>query len=438
MSEKSIKPSFYNYIIPFHDDYILFNTFTNFLTIIDEDVKKALQELEKGHSVVLDDEILHLFKEKGVIIDEKIDEKKIIKCLEAERKYDSRFSTYTILTTYQCNLGCPYCYEGKGELLKSRMSMDMTDKVCNFIKKEYEKNRSESIELVLYGGEPFLNTECCFRLLEQLKFLSDEAELRVRAVTNGTLISEEIIENLADASRNAVVQITLHGPREIHDRIRIFKDGRGTFDILLESLRMLSESPVRPSVCINIDKESISEVDRLLDQLKEVGLQDVPIGFSPILPVTEVCRNYPSCVSEIEMQEYPQLLQVVKKKGFTYSGRHVGKMPLFCDALRDSSFTIDPVGDVYKCWNTVGQHQHRVGVITEDGALQKEYPYYDLMSRDPLHIEECANCKLLPLCGGGCVSRAYSRGGTYHRRGCYGERMRLASCLRNYVEQRIS
>lgn len=435
--EGSLKASSYNYTVLYHENYILFNTFTNFLAIIDEDAKRVLQKLEKGHPVDVDDATFNLFKEKGVIIDGNVDEKKILKCVEAENKYDTRSATYTILTTYQCNLACPYCYEGKGELLKSAMSTTMATRVCDFIKKEYQKNRSENIEIVLYGGEPLLNKECCFNLLEHLQFLSDETNLRVRAVTNGTLLSEEVRDNLVRASRNVIVQITLHGPREIHDKIRIFKNGEGTFDTLLNNLRMLAESPIQPSVCINLDKKSITQVDRLLDQLKEAGLQDIPIGFSPILPVTQVCQSYPHCVSEIEMREYPQLLQAVEEKGFHFSSRPSEKILIFCDALRESSFAIDPFGDVYKCWNTVGLKEHRVGVLTEDGTLKKEYPYYDLMARDPLQIEECADCKLLPLCGGGCVSRAYFRGGTYHRRGCYGERIRLASCLRNYVESKL-
>jgi uncharacterized protein len=105
--------------------------------------------------------------------------------------------------------------------------------------------------------------------------------------------------------------------------------------------------------------------------------------------------------------------------------------------LKSGSYTIDPLGDVYKCWNMVGQRIHRIGVIDKNGRLRVEYPYYDIMSRDPLQIKECRNCKLLPMCGGNCIARAYFREGTYHARGCYGELLYINEVIKTVIQTYI-
>ena len=65
---------------------------------------------------------------------------------------------------------------------------------------------------------------------------------------------------------------------------------------------------------------------------------------------------------------------------------------------------IDPLGDVYKCWEEIGDTDYRVGNI------QSGLHFSDSMRRwidyDFLDSRKCSKCSVLPLCKGGCPKKA--------------------------------
>jgi len=403
-------------------EYILYNTFAGSMAIVDQELKKAIQEFEEGANIP--PEILKILKKLGAIIEDDVDERRILKCMREREKYDTEVSTFTILPTYACNFACSYCYQGAGEVLANSMANRTIHRVVRFVQNEVEKNRSRKVEIIFYGGEPLLRSKVCLSLLSILCPLIEDRgiEFQSRLVTNGSLFSPQLIKEFEKYGCNNV-QITLHGPKETHDKVRISKDGKPTYDLLMDVLELLKYSKLSPSICINVDKENVSRIGDLLDDLKARGFQSLPIAFSPVLPVTNVCQDYaPLCLSEREMVLFRDLERLAKNKGFYVSPRSGERRSyLYCDIYRKSNYTIDPFGDVYKCWNFVGQKEHRIGVINELGEMEIEDSYWDIMSRDPSQIKECSNCKILPLCHGGCLSRAYFRFNSYYARGCYGE-----------------
>ena len=72
-----------------------------------------------------------------------------------------------------------------------------------------------------------------------------------------------------------------------------------------------------------------------------------------------------------------------------------------CAIRNKNSLVIGPEGELYKCWNDVGDVTKIVGNI--DGAIENQ----DLLLRylvgaDPFEDPKCKSCILLPVCGGGC------------------------------------
>ena len=66
-----------------------------------------------------------------------------------------------------------------------------------------------------------------------------------------------------------------------------------------------------------------------------------------------------------------------------------------------SSFCIAPDGEIYKCWEQLGNHLHGVGnIVTGRLNLYRQADY--ALSALPFDNEKCVNCKILPICGGGC------------------------------------
>ncbi|MEE4563926.1 SPASM domain-containing protein [Paenibacillus polymyxa] len=100
--------------------------------------------------------------------------------------------------------------------------------------------------------------------------------------------------------------------------------------------------------------------------------------------------------ADIEIELYEKTIN----RGFMF-----GYLPfpsvMFCGALAEKSITIDPSGDVHKCWNFIGDHNNRVGELMNHG-IQFNHTYARWKEYDPYTNSTCKECDIFPLCTGGC------------------------------------
>jgi uncharacterized protein len=89
-----------------------------------------------------------------------------------------------------------------------------------------------------YGGEPLLRAGAIRRLVDELVH-DKEVSWQVSVVTNGTLLRRDIAVFLVE--NDVALQVSLDGPRHVHDRFRRFEDGSPTFDVVLANLSMLRD-----------------------------------------------------------------------------------------------------------------------------------------------------------------------------------------------------
>ena len=75
-----------------------------------------------------------------------------------------------------------------------------------------------------------------------------------------------------------------------------------------------------------------------------------------------------------------------------------------CGADSTRSIVIAPDGALYKCWNDIGIKEYSIGNINEAEPQYSER-YYDYMMYDATADERCKDCKILPICMGGCPHR---------------------------------
>lgn len=185
-------------------------------------------------------------------------ETKQVYCSEHEvEKYlkVSGFQQLTLVVTENCNYRCKYCsysgeYENQRQHNNSMMTFDTAKKAIDYYLAEYEKkknkNFTESALIGFYGGEPFLN----FNLIKQcVEYVEENYKYKVVffVTTNGSIFNEGIMKFLIE--HNFYVSFSLNGYKEEHDRLRVFADGSGTYDVVMKSLNMLK----------NYDKEFFHE-----------------------------------------------------------------------------------------------------------------------------------------------------------------------------------
>jgi uncharacterized protein len=72
-----------------------------------------------------------------------------------------------------------------------------------------------------------------------------------------------------------------------------------------------------------------------------------------------------------------------------------------CTAVRSNEFILGSDGELYKCWESVGNPSHVIGNIRDytnlNGRLRRWLTY------DPFTNDECRGCIALPTCMGGCA-----------------------------------
>ena len=97
----------------------------------------------------------------------------------------------------ECNLACIYCYEGAG-CRTTRMNKATADRFIGFMINQAKARNSKSMYINLFGGEPLLNIECGFYILDALKKFCAEKNIEFASgiITNGTLLTAEIVSQL--------------------------------------------------------------------------------------------------------------------------------------------------------------------------------------------------------------------------------------------------
>lgn len=303
------------------------------------------------------------------------------------------------------------------------MNKETADRVIKQIIKETLDRGSRYLGIVLFGREPLINYAMGEYILKVLSKHCKEHNiiLHTSIITNGTLLTKEIIDSLLEYECK-YIQITIDGIKDIHDKRRIGKNGEGTFDKIIENLQMLKPYKEKMNIIIrvNVDKNNVNDMPELLDFFRQKGLDELSIDFGIVQGSTEVCASYDeNCFVEEELGLLlSDLWKEAGKNGFTTKQRPLRKWT-YCGLNNDNSFTIEPNGDVYKCWEHTGIEEHRIGNLDKEGHIENiSFAYYDWMTKNPLKIEACSKCVYLPACGGGCGSVSFGDTGEYSKEGC--------------------
>lgn len=401
---------------------ILFNTLTGHYFSVDDETK---QHIESKEVEGLPEVTKKMFTDYSILINDNIDETRYFEYYYNKQKYSTASVNSTVLLTWACNLKCVYCYEGAGEVKNTVMSKETADRYIKFIKNEATSKRAPIISINLFGGEPLLNIDLGFYILEELNKFCVETEkiLYSSIITNGTLITEEILQKLE--KYNCIsLQITLDGTKEIHNSRRMYKNDTGSFDKIIENIMLFKnrEGRIKLVIRINVDKSNLEETYKLLKYLEDTGINNhCHVDFGIVRGSTQSCSSYAgNCFIDEEIGDVlEKLWESSKRHGFISNIKPMRRW-MYCGLYGDSAYTIAPNGDMYKCWEHVGEVEHRMGKLNDEGVVTNlGYNFFDWMTRNPIETGECKQCKYLPSCGGGCGVNSYNKDNTYHSSGCF-------------------
>lgn len=414
------------------------------------------------------DQILERLHKRGYLTEKTPEEEaalldRIARAIHARKSMPG----YVVMTTYDCNLRCHYCFQDHmrtdpafAHLLRT-LTPALTDRILAALP-AIEARHEVPAELVkrsflFFGGEPLLatarpNIEYFMRRAQDL------APTRFRAISNATEL--DAYAGLLGPGGIEWLQITLDGPPAEHDRRRIRPDGSGSWDAIARNITFALEQGVAVSVRMNVDRTNIGQLDRLAEEMERNGWFAHPSFSANVAPVhaandkTQRATTFDSYQLGAELRrlaaEQPLLARLTipvdalkSRIANVLSGSADPRdyqHPTFCSA-HTSMYVFDPLGDIYACWERTGDQRLRIGYLGPDGPVfprtldarpapsgRKLLPIVDA---EPIGIHAwrtrtistnptCRKCRYALQCGGGCAAQALNSKKKYLTNYCDG------------------
>jgi uncharacterized protein len=183
-----------------------------------------------------------------------------------------RIELLVIQPTPFCNIDCRYCY------LPGRNSKAVVSQatLANFFSQIFASSWvGDCLSVVWHAGEPLVLPVAfyrdAFRMIDRL----NPAQLPVAHSfqTNGTLIDEAWCKFFAEEHAN--VGVSIDGPQRFHDRSRLTRSGRGTFEKTIAGIRLLRRHAVPFHVISVLSMDSMLAPHEMFDFYVEEGIQQV-------------------------------------------------------------------------------------------------------------------------------------------------------------------
>ena len=317
---------------------------------------------------------------------------------------------------HDCNLACRYCFAEEGEYHGRRalMSYETGKKALDFLM-EHSGNR-KNLEVDFFGGEPLLNWQVVKDLVaygRQQEKLHNK-KFRFTLTTNGVLLNDEVQEFVNREMSNVVLSID--GRKEVHDRMRPFRSGKGSYDLILPGFRKLAESRNQERYYVRgtFTRENL-DFSRDVLHLADLGFKQISV--EPVVGAEEEAyalraEDLPEVFAEYDRLAAEMVRRYRTDEEFTFfhfmldltGGPCVAKRLSGCGSGTEY-LAVTPWGDLYPCHQFVGEEKYRMGNVEEGitrPAIREEFKSCNIYSKD-----KCRNCFAKFYCSGGCAANAY-------------------------------
>jgi uncharacterized protein len=400
-----MRPSRYNVVVERGDRVWVHNGLSGVTLAVDSGEWRDLHRFLDGGDRAPSFETLRALTGARMIVNDDTDEVGVLERRYRSSTTDRTTFALTIVTSLGCNFDCPYCFEAKVPSIldeeTERLLLEVLDEQLPTL---------TSFFVTWYGGEPLLGQDRLDRL--SVAFLERTAAAGVdyvaSIVTNGYLLTPDTASRLRDLGIRSA-QITLDGPPETHNRMRPLVSGRPTFEVILDNIERCADLlPV--VVRVNLDTSNAAEAERLLELLADRGLGGrITVNPGRIIPVDDGAgapsESYaPTCFTVPEFARIERTFLARARELGLASAELPQPVGSPCTAVRANELVVGARGELYKCWDSVGNHREVVGHLRSwhdpNDRVLKWLRY------DPFTDEGCRSCIALPSCMGGCAHHA--------------------------------
>jgi uncharacterized protein len=332
---------------------------------------------------------------------------------------DLALSNLMVNLSEVCNLSCRYCLAQQGSYGREggRMSEQTACESIDFL---FRQSKEKEITVSFFGGEPLLNLQAIRAIIKYSREMEKNSGRKIihHLTTNGTLFNEQTISFLKES--RCKVTVSLDGCQENHDRMRVFPDGRGSFDLICRWLFRLQDGyreNVQFESTLHSETCDFAETARFLKRfragriyihhargfVKEFRLDDASLSI-----MKRAYSEFASYILEDAIENGSTILSAFSHFISTLAS---GKRARGYCAAGINLLSVSKEGKVYPCPGFVGMEDYNLGDIRQGIDPDKMARLRERLA-DVDNIPTCRSCWARYLCAGGCIAESAAINGS--------------------------
>ncbi|WP_338846553.1 radical SAM protein [Massilia sp. W12] len=378
------------------------------------------ENLKKGAFDKLSDETLAQLIQLDAIVPQEENEFETV--LEENLAIIAGYRRLTIVIqpTANCQLGCNYCGQKHS---KVNASQEISDKIVARIKQKLSTGAFDSIKLQWYGGEPLMAYSEILRISQEVRDYCAGHNIKYMSqmITNGLSFKPSVFLNLMQ-QHVSHFQITLDGGQETHDLMRITKEGKKTFKIIIDNVIEVTNLPeyiasgVSIVIRININQTTVHGIYKLIDLLAQHRLHEknVYLDFACVVDWGDNDASKGSLSREEYAKQEIDWYMYATEKGFHFGAMIPERHYTPCMVVNPNAEVYDAFGNIYPCYEfpytpMYESPDYKLGHLDADPPIQNPNAITRNWNSDiKTDISPCKKCALFPVCGGGCPKQWYN------------------------------
>jgi len=412
--KQTYRPSRFTVMAP-HDagGAVIYNSLRGSVFHVREPLSERVHELLHNRSARLADEadgsersrLLRALAERGYVVPEDHDEQADAARLRETRVNRADRLELILMPTESCNFRCTYCYE---DFALGKMLTGVREGVRELVRRRYEQGGLRTLTVSWFGGEPLVAFDVIEELSEYFIDFAEQHGITYRAgmTTNGYLLTPDTARRCIELGIDRF-QITLDGPRHVHDESRPLMGGGSSFDDIMANLRVLAGTDAEFAALLrtNFSPSNVGSVPELLEEVGRIAEGDprFSVIFRPVGQwgganddSIETAAGRDSEAAKLDLYHEASCHDLTG--GDTRTLKPGGSV---CYAANPWSFVVRPNGIVNKCTVALRDVQNMVGRLTPDGDMHLDQERMRLWTEnDETKDAGCRSCFFRPSCQG--------------------------------------
>lgn len=400
------KYSIYNSLLELSSEYgLCYNAMSDRFLLLKHEAYDALRTSETD---TLRDSHLDLFNQLAginAIVDDTVDEVQQVRDMIHRVDNDDTCFQLHVNPTVDCNFRCWYCYEDhkKG----SRMDGKTVDSIKLLIENILcEHTQLTTFLLSFFGGEPLMYFNSVARPLIEYAIGACKkhgVRLGLSFTTNAYLLNPGMMDFFRD--KNVSFQITLDGNRELHDKIRFMKSGQGSFDKIIANIKALAADGHHITMRINYTAANLASVAAISDEFDDLDPQcraNISVDFQRVWQDDGTAADE-DAIDSLVVDD----VKLFRSKGLhAYCSKFFNMVKDSCYGCKRNYVLVNFNGDLFQCTARDFATDKRYGYLSAAGKLVYENGLVEKRREVRFRKHVCEQCRIAPICGGGCAQKA--------------------------------